>query len=53
MGRRHTAGEGVLRGLTNAQHEVVEGLVVDVGERVLHGQRKIGQICQVLPALLV
>lgn len=39
--------------LTYAQHEVVEGLVVDVGERVLHGQCEVSQVGQVLPALLV
>lgn len=39
--------------LTDAQHEVVEGLVVDVCERILHGQSEVGQISQVLPALLV
>lgn len=37
--------------LTYAQHEVIEGLVVDVGERILHGQREVGQVSQVLPAL--
>lgn len=41
------------RTLTDAQHEVVEGLVVDVCERILHGQGKVSQIGQVLPALLV
>lgn len=44
---------GKPRGLTDAQHEVIEGLVVDVGERVFHGEREVGQIRQVLPALLV
>ena len=39
--------------LTYAQHEVVEGLVVDVGECVLHGQSEVSQVSQVLPALPV
>lgn len=38
---------------TDAQHEVVERLVVDVHERDLHGQSKVCQVCQVLPALSV
>lgn len=35
---------------TDAEHEVVERLVVDVHERHLHGQSEVGQVSQVLPA---
>lgn len=38
---------------TNAEHEVVEWLVVDIHECDLHGQSKVCQVCQVLPALSV
>ncbi len=38
-----------VRPLTDAEHEVIEGLVVDVHQRDFHGQSKISQICQVLP----
>lgn len=38
---------------TDAQHEVVERLVVDVHECDLHGQSEVCQVCQVLPALSV
>lgn len=38
---------------TDAQHEVVERLVVDVHECDLHSQSKVRQVCQVLPALSV
>lgn len=44
----------VLRlGRTDAQHEIVEWLVVDVHECNLHGQRKVCKVSQVLPALCV
>lgn len=39
--------------LTDTEHEVIEGLVVDVHQRHLHGQSEIGQICQVLPTFPV
>ena len=39
--------------LTDAEHEVVEGLIVDVHQGDLHGKSKIRQVCQMLPALAV
>lgn len=38
---------------TNAQHEIVERLIVDVHESDLHGESKVGQVRQVLPSLFV
>lgn len=39
--------------ITDSEHEVVEGLIVDVHECDFHGQGKVSQICQVLPAFSV
>lgn len=41
----------ILHTLTNAEHEVVEGLLVQVVEGDFHGQNKVCQVGEVLPAL--
>lgn len=46
-------GEPHVPRLAYAQHEVVEGLVVDVHQRHLHGQGKVSEVSQMLPALLI